>query len=335
MSHSARKREYISQTNQDFEILRNAVSVLKHEANELLRFTQSIPLEFAEAVRIVQQCNGCVVVAGIGKAGWIAQKISATLASTGTPSQFLHPAEAFHGDFGRVTNQDIVLILSNSGETEEITKLLPTIKQIGAKIISITNSDRNSLGRASDCVIGYGKVNEACPNGLAPSTSTTLMLGIGDALALSVSRLNNFSPVDFAKFHPGGSLGRKLQTVDEVMRPLVECRTSSEAASIRETLACQAREGRRTGAILITDNQGVLSGIFTDSDLVRILEQKQDPMLDQPVTAIMTRNPIQIASGEKVDQAIEILSSKSISELPVVSSSGKPIGLIDITDVIA
>ena len=165
--------------------------------------------------------------------------------------------------------------------------------------------------------------------------STTLMLAIGDALALTVSSLKGFAAIDFARYHPGGSLGRKLQTVDQAMRPLSVCRTSMEDCTVRESISNQARQGRRTGAILVIDDCNRLRGIFTDSDLVRILEQREDQLLDQPVGKVMTSNPVTIRTGELVSDAIEILSSKCISELPVIDDCGKVLGLIDITDVIA
>lgn len=328
----------------NFEILKNAASVIQRESSELDRFAKKIPLELAEAVRIIHDCQGSVIVSGIGKAGWIGQKISATFASTGTRSHFMHAAEAMHGDFGRVDQEDVILILSNSGETEEVIRLLPVLKKFGAKLVSITSNEQSTLGKQCDCTIAYGKIPEVCDNGLAPSSTTTLMLSIGDALALTVSSSKQFSAMDFAKFHPGGSLGRKLQTAQEIMRPLADCRTTSAESTIRESIAAQAKQGRRTGAMLILSPAQELLGIFTDSDLVKILEQKQDQWLDKPISNFMTKNPYTIAADRLVSEAVEVLSSNCISELPVISSSGirssaiessvKAIGMIDITDVI-
>lgn len=319
----------------DFELLSRARIIIRQEAEALSRFQGEIPLSFADAVRMIKECNGSVIVTGIGKAGWIGQKISASFASTGTRSHFLHAAEAFHGDLGRVDGQDIVLVLSNSGETEEVVKTLPALRKSGASLIAITGSEQSTLGKYCNCTIAYGSISEACQNNLAPSTSTTLMLAIGDALALTVSNLYGFSALDFARFHPGGSLGRKLQTVDEVMRPLAECRTTLPNSTVRESISTQARQGRRTGALLVLGPENRLEGIFTDSDLVRLLEKKQDQLLDQPIDQLMTTSPYQITFGSMVSEAVEILSANFISELPVVNSEGFAVGLIDITDVIA
>ena len=335
MIQPAKKLDASSHPTTDFEILSTAKTVLGVEADALTKFTKSIPVELAEAVRMVQACQGCVVVSGIGKAGWIGQKISASLASTGTRSHFLHPAEAFHGDFGRVHSDDLVLVLSNSGETEEVVRMIPSLRKSGAQLMCITGNEKSTLATNCDCVVPYGRVNEACSNGLAPSTSTTLMLAIGDAIALTVSCFKGFTSIDFAQFHPGGSLGRKLQTVDEIMRPLHKCRTTHCNESIREAIASQAKHGRRTGAILVVDEAQRLMGIFTDSDLVKLLEQKNDSRLDQPISESMTATPIHIESGQFVSEAIDILSDKCISELPVVDQEGQALGMIDITDVVS
>ena len=319
----------------DFEILSSVRSVIRLESDGLKKFGSNIPLEFVDAVRAISLCAGSVMVTGIGKAGWIGQKISASFASTGTKSHFLHAAEAFHGDLGRVDSEDVVLFLSNSGETEEVIKMLSPLRKSGAKLIAITGQEQSTLGSYCDCTITYGKVSEACQNNLAPSVSTTLMLAIGDALALTVSGLKGFTEMDFARFHPGGSLGKKLQTVDQAMRPLSQCRTTEPSQTVRESISGQARKGRRTGAILVTNADGRLAGIFTDSDLVRLLEQRQDSLLDQPVAEMMTSDPVAIQSGHLVSEAIEILSSRCISELPVVDDQNRVLGMIDITDVIA
>lgn len=318
-----------------FQVLANARSIFKKETQELARFSENIPIEFAKAVRMLSRSSGAIIVSGIGKAGWIGQKISATLSSTGTRSHFLHAAEAFHGDFGRVQQKDTLLILSHSGETKEIVEMVSVLRQRQIETIAITASSSSSLGHSSDCTIAYGNVPEACTHGLAPSTSTTLMLTIGDALALTVSQIKKFSPMDFAEFHPGGSLGLKLTPVEDAMRPIHQCRTARTHDSVRKSIAGQGMSGRRSGAILVLDSQGLLAGIFTDSDLVRQLEKRKDQFLDLPISTVMTPNPIQLTAGNRVGEAIEILSSRSISELPIVDPSGIPLGLIDITDVIA
>ena len=217
-----------------------------------------------------------MIVSGIGKAGLIGQKIMATLASTGTPSHFLHPAEAVHGDLGRVHADDVVLVLSQSGETEEIVRLLPPLAELGVPIIAITGRADSTLGRAARVVIDLGPVEEACPLGLAPSSSTTAMLAVGDALALVVSRMRGFAREDFARFHPAGNLGLKLSKVEQHMRPLEQCRVAPEGQTVREVLVRVSVPGRRTGATMLVDAEGKLSGIFTDSDLARLFEQRRD-----------------------------------------------------------
>ena len=317
-----------------FEVLSFAQSIIQHESSALQSFADEMPIEFFDAIKLLKQCRGAVLVSGIGKAGWIGQKISASLASTGTRSHFLHPAEAFHGDFGRIGPDDLILILSNSGETDEVLRILPIIAKIDVPKIAITANEASSLAKNCDVAIPYGRVEEACDLGLAPTTSTTLMLAIGDSLAIVLSRLKGFTSMDFAQFHPGGSLGRKLQKVEEAMRPVAICRTVVENTITRNALSDQNVGARRTGAILVTRTDGTLAGIFTDSDLVKLLERKQDHYLDFPLNEVMTSDPKTICTGMYVSDAVAILSEFSISELPVVDVDGKPLGIIDITDVI-
>ncbi len=317
-----------------FEYLRIAQAVIQNEAVAMNALSEKIPLEFAEAVEMIAACQGAVIVTGIGKAGWIGQKISSSFASTGTRSHFLHPAEALHGDFGRIGEDDTVFILSNSGETGEVLQLLPTLEKLKVNKIAVTANGNSSLSRSCDLTIAYGAVAEACRLGLAPTTSTALMLAIGDALALTLSERNGFSNLDFAKFHPGGSLGRKLQTVQEAMRPLGSCRVANENSIARAAITSQSHQGRRTGAILVTDDAGRLTGIFTDSDLVKLLERNEDRRLDQPLRDLMCPQPKSICRGEFASVAVELLAEYSISELPVVDDDHRPLGILDITDLI-
>jgi arabinose-5-phosphate isomerase len=198
----------------------------------------------------------------------------------------------------------------------------------------MTGQPRSPLAQASAVTLDLGPIREACPHGLAPTASTTAMLALGDALALVLSQLRNFSPGDFARFHPGGNLGRKLARVEEAMRPLAQCRVASQTQSLRETLVEQRRPGRRTGAIMITDDEGRLAGIFTDSDLARLLEGKRDAAIDGPLSDVMTKSPSSVLVGQPLSQACDLLAQRKISELPVVDSAGHPVGLIDITDVL-
>ncbi|MDP6447157.1 MAG: KpsF/GutQ family sugar-phosphate isomerase [Pirellulaceae bacterium] len=317
-----------------FEQLRFAQDVLRTEAEALDALASNLPATFFDAVRTVLACRGRVVVSGMGKAGHIGGKISATLASTGTPSLFVHPAEAIHGDLGSIADGDVVIVLSFSGETEEVVRLVSSLKDRSVEIVAITKTDGSALGRAADVVVPLGELREACHLGLAPTTSTTAMLAIGDALALVLSRTRGFAPTDFAQFHPGGSLGRKLATVDDVMRGLESCRVAEDKQSIRRILSEHNDRGRRSGAVMLTDSSGRLTGIFTDSDLVRLLSNRQWDALDEPIANVMTRDPISVRSKTPLPSAIDILEQQRISELPVLDEQGVAVGLVDITDVV-
>jgi arabinose-5-phosphate isomerase len=308
--------------------------VIRAEGQALLTLSEQLGDPFCEAVQRVLECRGNVIVTGMGKAGLVGQKIAATLASTGTSSHFLHPGDAVHGDLGRVHALDMVLALSFSGETDEVTRLLPSFKAMATPLIAMTGHPGSTLGRAADITLDLGLIREACPLGLAPSTSTTSMLALGDALSLVVSRSRRFNREDFARVHPAGSLGRKLAKVEDVMRPLPDCRTAQPSQVLRDVLVQVGRPGRRTGAIMLIGTDGRLAGLFTDSDLARILERKQDGALDLPIDRVMTRNPTTVPLGSRLLEAIDILAVRKISELPVVDEQGKPVGLIDITDVV-
>lgn len=317
-----------------FEQLRFGREVIRAEGQALCALADRLQEEFCQAVEAILACPGNVIVTGMGKAGLIGQKIAATLASTGTPAHFVHPGEAVHGDLGRIHNSDIVLALSFSGETEEVTRLIPSLTLLKTPLLAITGNSRSALARAARVALDLGPLKEVCSLGLAPSTSTTAMLALGDALALVVSRCRQFNREDFARFHPGGSLGRQLAKVEDVMRPLSECRVADEACSVREVLVRVSRPGRRTGAIMLVDTDGLLTGLFTDSDLARMLEHSQDTALDRPIQQVMTRRATTVLVGTLLTQAIALLAAKKISELPVVDQRGKPVGLIDITDVV-
>src|SRR5262245_38918947 len=318
-----------------FEQLRFAREVLRVEGEALLGLAAGLHDEFCDACELLFACHGSVVVTGMGKAGLVGQKITATLASTGTRCQFLHPGEAIHGDLGRVRTGDAVLALSFSGETEELIRLLPSFRHLETPIVSITSNERSTLALSSAVVVPLGPLREACPHGLAPSTSTTAMLALGDALALALSRMRKFGPQDFARNHPGGNLGRKLARVDEVMRKLTDCRVARDSQSIRDVLISASKPGRRTGAIMLVDENGVLTGIFTDSDLSRLLEGRCDTALDSPIRHVMTHSPTTVPSGSLMTLAVGLLVQRKISELPVVNAEGRPVGLVDITDVVA
>lgn len=317
-----------------FEKLRSGRDIVRQEATALHDVAQRLDAEFCAAVDLIVECEGRVVVTGMGKAGLIGQKIAATLSSTGTRSHFLHPAEGVHGDLGCLHSTDVLLALSNSGETEEICTILPTVARLNVPIIALTSTERNRLAAQSDVTIQMGRLPEACPWGLAPSTSTTAMLAVGDALALVVSRIKGFTPEQFAVFHPAGSLGKKLKSVTEAMRPRDLIRVAPVGLTVREVFTTFSSGRRRSGAVLLVDDAGALAGLFTDSDLARLLEQRRDDALDQPIGDVMTRNPLTVPPTATFADVVELLSDRKVSELPVVDDDGSPVGLIDITDVI-
>jgi arabinose-5-phosphate isomerase len=227
-----------------------------------------------------------------------------------------------------------MLILSQSGETEEVVRLLPSLAELGVPILAITSRADSTLGRAATVTIELGPVEEACWLGLAPTTSTTAMLALGDALALVTSRMRRFGREDFARFHPAGSLGQKLSKVEDHMRPLPQCRVGCETQTVREVLVAVSVPGRRTGATMLTDEHGRLSGIFTDSDLARLFEQRRDTALDGKIRGVMTANPVTVRAGSMMVDAVAVMAGRKISELPVVDGQGRPVGLIDLTDVV-
>jgi arabinose-5-phosphate isomerase len=311
-----------------------AREVLRIEAEALERVRERLGVAIARAANRIHRGQGSVIVTGMGKAGLVGQKLAATLASTGTRAFPLHPAEAVHGDLGRIRADDIVIALSQSGETEEVVRLLPALRRLGAVVVAITERSGSSLGRGSDLCIALGPVEEACPLGLAPSASTTAMMAVGDALALLVSRLRDFRAEDFALYHPAGSLGRKLARVDDVMRTGRQLRRARPSQSVREVLVARGGPRRRSGAVLVEDVEGGLLGIFTDSDLARLFEQRREADLDRAIGEVMTRNPIQTVVGASLGEAIAAMQVRKISELPVVDRSGRLVGLVDLTDLI-
>jgi len=317
-----------------FEQLRYARDIVQIEARAVLQIASRLDQEFCRATELLFEVSGSVIVTGMGKAGIIGQKLAATLASTGTRSHFMHPAEAIHGDLGRIHHQDVVVILSQSGETEEIVRLLPSLRSFGVPIIAVTARGTSSLGKASTVTLELGPLQEACALGLAPSTSTTAMLALGDALALVTSRMRGFRPEDFARFHPGGSLGRKLSKVEDIMRPLEQCRVAYDAQSVREVYAAQSFPGRRIGAIMLVGVDERLTGIFTDSDLARLFESRRDNAFDLPIRHVMSARPQSVEIGSMTDDAVAIMAERKISELPVTDASGIPVGMVDITDIV-
>lgn len=298
------------------------------EALEMVR--DNLGDEFVRAVDLVFACTGRVIVTGVGKAGIIGQKISATLASTGTASYWMHAVEARHGDLGRVVPEDVVLALSNSGETE-VVQLLPALKKLSASIIAITGNASSSLARYSDVVLDIGKVREACPLGLAPSCSTTAMLVMGDALALTIFRIRDWKPEDYAFYHPGGELGRKLIRVREVMRTGASNPVLEAGNTVRQALRIMSGP-KSPGAVSLVDPKGRLVGFFTDGDLRRRLVEGNAEMLDRPVREVMTHNPKTIGEGDLAAEAFQMLRKYRIDQLPVVNDLHEPVGVLDVQD---
>jgi len=335
MSHSShRKRSAAPARLTAQEQLRAAREILRLEAKALWELSNRLEKSFCQTVSLLYQCQGSVIVTGMGKAGIIGQKIAATLASLGTRAHFLHPAEAFHGDLGRIHTSDVVLMLTQSGETAEVVQLLPSLKEFNVPLVAVTASKTSTVGRAANIVIELGQLEEACSLGLAPSTSTTAMLAVGDALALVLSELRDFRAEDFARFHPGGALGRKLSKVDDIMRPLGDCRIARDGQTVRQVIVASTKPGRRTGAIMLTDADGRLTGLFTDSDLARLFERRDEVALDRPIAEVMVASPTTVSSGTRVGDAVNLLATRKFSELPVVDRSGRPVGLVDVTDVL-
>jgi len=332
--HAAHRARPAAALKSEAEVLQFGREVVAAEARALVELVEKLDRSFFRAVDLLFKLNGNLIVTGIGKAGLIGQKIAATFASTGTRAHFLHPAEAFHGDLGRLHPYDVVLVLSQSGETSEVVQLLPSLDKLGVPVIAITAHRDSTLSRAAEVTIALGSLDEACSLGLAPSTSTTVMLAVGDALALVVSRIKGFGADDFARFHPGGSLGLKLSHVEDYMRDLDDCRVAKASDTIRQVLVSCTKPGRRSGAIMLTDRQGRLAGLFTDSDLARLIEQRNDSALDHPVSKVMATAPTTVRVGAAMTGAVEILAQRKISELPVVDAEGCPVGMIDVTDVV-
>ena len=318
-----------------FEQLRIARGVLTHEGQALVELSRRLDASFCAAVELIRQCQGCVIITGVGKAGLIGQKLVATFCSIGTRSFFLHPTEAFHGDLGCLGTTDVLVALSNSGETEEVLRLLPSLRQAGVPVLAITAGTHSSLGRQADVTLPLGQLTEAGLHGLPPTTSTTAMLAVGDALAIVVAESRGMSPEQFGRLHPGGSLGRRLSSVEDVMRKGDELRVASHSETVRHVLTNLCRPGRRTGAVMLVDEDAALSGLFTDSDLARLLEQRRDDQLDRPISEVMTASPITISRTAILAEAVQILSQRRLSELPVIDEACRPVGLLDITDVLS
>ncbi|MHC5211004.1 MAG: KpsF/GutQ family sugar-phosphate isomerase [Planctomycetota bacterium] len=323
----------------DQDILEGARTLLAAEAQALGMLVETLDEDFVRGVRLLAACEGRVVTTGIGKAGIIARKLGATLSSTGTPADYLNPTEALHGDLGRVTRRDVVLALSNSGTTEEILRLVGPLKDIGARLIVLTADASAPLARHADVVLDYGRVTEACPLGLAPTTSTTVMLALGDALAMAVLSERRFSPEEFARFHPGGDLGRSLMKVEEVMRQGEALPLLPAGSSLAQAVERMTSTPGRPGAVLVVAPDGRFAGFYTDGDLRRSLlharETNNFEMLARPIDEVMTVAPVSVRPDQLVGEARHLLRERQIDQLPVVDADGRPVGLLDVQDLLA
>jgi len=313
-------------------MLKRAKEVLTIEAQAITAMMRHLGADFESTVEIIAKCAGRVIVCGVGKSGIVARKIAATLSSTGTPSIFLHSAEGLHGDLGQVTARDVIIIISQSGETEETVKLLPLVKKIGAKIVVMTGNPKSTLGSYGDLVLNIAVKVEGCPLGLAPMASTTVTMALGDALAACLIDRKKFRKEDFALFHPGGSLGRKLLLkVEDIMRRESYFAKVSMDTKVKDVLWTITKA--RCGCACVVDNKGKLLGIFTDGDLRRHLEEDAG-VLSRKVSEVMTKKPSSIGQDKLAAQAFDMLKTKRIDELPVVDKKGKVVGLLDVQDLL-
>jgi len=315
--------------------LEYARKVIEAEADAISSITPIVDESFLLACEMIYNCSGSCIVSGIGKAGIIGQKISATLASTGTPSHFLHPAEAIHGDLGRLRKNDIVIVLSYGGETDEVTRLINLVKQQQIKLIAITGESDSTLCRHSDVVLCMGRMSEACPLGVAPSVSTACMLAVGDALAFTVMKARKFSVEDYVRFHPGGSLGTKLMTVEQSMmfRPGEKLPIAKVDDTIKQLLE-KTGDVKRHGAVMVVGEDGKLAGIITDADLRRLLTKHGSEAFKLKAGDIMTAGCKKIRADALAAEATAIFHKYRIDELPVVDADNRPLGLIDVQDIV-
>ncbi|MGD2079936.1 MAG: KpsF/GutQ family sugar-phosphate isomerase [Nitrospirota bacterium] len=314
-------------------ILDEAKKVFAIESRAVARLAERLDDNFEKAVRLIHDCGGRVIVCGMGKSGLIGKKIAATLASTGTPAFYLHPAEASHGDLGMVTGDDVVLALSNSGETDELLALLPHLKRFNVKLLALTGNTASTLARASDVRLDVSVEEEACPMGIVPTASTTAALAMGDALAVALLLMRGLKEEDFAAFHPRGSLGKKLLvTVGELMHAGEEVPRVSPDSPMTQTV--MEISSKRLGITTVVDSDGKLLGVVTDGDLRRGIEEHGSALFSKTAETIMTRSPKSIAAGELAAKALAVMEKHSITSLPVPDAQGRPAGIIHLHDIL-
>ena len=312
-------------------IIRSGRNVLEIESRAVAALVHSLDKEFVKAVNIILGVKGRIIITGIGKSGIVGKKIAATLSSTGTPAFFLHPVEAVHGDVGMVTQEDAAICLSKSGNTNEVSELIPIFKKIGLPIITITGNVRSALAQRSDVVIKVAVMNEACPHGLAPTASATAMLAMGDALAVALLEQKQFDSDDFAFLHPAGSLGKKLQKIDTIMFTGKHIPTINRSAELSAVISEITR--KRFGCVCVVQNDGRLAGIITDGDLRRLLQRETD-LKNVKAVDIMNNNPKVVQAGSLAVQALEKMEQNNILQLVVVDENRMPVGMVHLHDLL-
>jgi len=313
-------------------ILDNGRDVIKKEAEAIAELASKLDDNFTKAVELILKCQGRVIVTGIGKSGLVGKKVAATLSSTGISAFFLHPTEGIHGDLGLVRSEDILIVISKSGATDELYQILPTIKRLGAKIILLTGQLDSPLSAKCDIVLDCSVKSEACPNNLVPTSSSTAALVMGDALAIALLKERDFSPEDYAYLHPGGLLGRRLlMHVEDLMHINSEIPIVKPGTIVRDTML--EISGKRLGAALVVDDNNILVGIFTDGDLRR-LAQKDDNFFSRLTGEVMIKNPKTISPDAILDEALVLMENFSITALPVVDKNNHPVGIIHLHDIL-
>ena len=317
------------------KLVAQAQRTLTIEADAIRAASQRLGEPFVHAAQLLLETHGRVIVSGIGKSGAIGRKIASTLASTGTPAFFVHPAEAMHGDLGMICDGDIVIMLSNSGETNEILDILPAVKRRKVKLIAICGVEESTLAQASDAFLDASCEREACPLGLAPTTSAIVALAIGDALAMSIMAARGFTAEDYAQSHPGGSLGRRLLLrVSDVMHSGEDNPTIPPTATVMDAILMMSTAPVR-GVVTVVDETGLLSGLFTDGDFRLLMRKSADhnQVMSSPIGAVMTRKPTVTTPDVLAAEALRIMEEREFDNLPVVDSEGRAVGMVDIQDL--
>jgi arabinose-5-phosphate isomerase len=317
------------------DILAEARKVLEIEATSIKEVCDKLGAAFEEAIELLFGCRGKVVISGLGKSGLVGRKIASTLASTGTPAVFLHPAEGAHGDLGVLARGDVAVLISNSGETEELVKIISSIKRIGIKVLALVGNPESTLARDSDIFIDVGVSSEACPDNLVPTASTTALLSVGDALAVVLLKKRGFDREDFACLHPGGSIGRRLLLrVSDIMHSGEANSLVTESANMQAAIVEMTSKG--LGAVSVVDDTGVLVGVITDGDLRRALARHGGKLLEKPVIEVMTGDPVTITGDRLAVEAVQLMENRpsQISVLPVIDANRRAVGLLRLHDLL-